>query len=142
MALVEVRNVTKTYTKGDETITPLDAVDLDLESGEFVSLMGASGTGKSTLLNLIASIDFPDSGTITVDGVEITAVASGEQVVRCAMLFKKFNQITALGRSCDRQCAEFDQHRGVVRAQGIHVGSQFDQLRYEFGASLVSRFPK
>ena len=50
MALVEIRNVTKRYHKGGETITPLDDVSLDVEEGEFVSLMGASGTGKSTLL--------------------------------------------------------------------------------------------
>lgn len=72
MALVEIRNVTKQYHKGGETITPLDAVSLDIQENEFVSLMGASGTGKSTLLNLIASIDRPDSGTITVAGTEIT----------------------------------------------------------------------
>ncbi len=75
MALVELRNVTKRYHKGGETITPLDDVTLDVDEGEFVSLMGASGTGKSTLLNLVASIDTPDSGTITVGGTEITKLS-------------------------------------------------------------------
>lgn len=75
MALVEIRDVTKKYHKGGETITPLDDVSLDVEEGEFVSLMGASGTGKSTLLNLVASIDRPDSGTITVDGTDITKLS-------------------------------------------------------------------
>jgi len=75
MALVEMQNVTKRYHKGGETITPLDNVSLDVDEGEFVSLMGASGTGKSTLLNLIASIDRPDSGTITVDGTDITRLS-------------------------------------------------------------------
>jgi len=75
MALIEIKNVTKRYHKGDETITPLDAVSLDVEQGEFVSLMGASGTGKSTLLNLIASIDKPDNGSIVIDGTEITRLS-------------------------------------------------------------------
>lgn len=79
MAPVEVRNVTKQYRKGDETITPLDDVSISIEQGEFVSLMGASGTGKSTLLNLIASIDRPDSGTIVIDGTDITGLSRTKQ---------------------------------------------------------------
>jgi putative ABC transport system ATP-binding protein len=75
MALVEIRNLTKRYHKGGETITPLDEVSLDVEEGEFISLMGASGTGKSTLLNLIAGIDRPDSGTINVGGAEISRLS-------------------------------------------------------------------
>ena len=72
MALVEITNVTKHYHKGGETIKPLDGVTLEIEQGEFISLMGASGTGKSTLLNVVASIDKPDAGTIRIDGTEIT----------------------------------------------------------------------
>jgi putative ABC transport system ATP-binding protein len=75
MPLVEIRNVTKHYHKGSETITPLDRVSLDIETGEFVSLMGASGTGKSTLLNLIAGIDHVNEGAIAVAGTEITRMS-------------------------------------------------------------------
>lgn len=75
MPLVEVINVTKQYHKGEETITPLDDVSLDIERGEFLSLMGASGTGKSTLLNLIATIDRPNAGSIVVDGTDLTRLS-------------------------------------------------------------------
>ena len=75
MSLIEIKNVTKRYHKGDETITPLDAVSLNIEEGEFISLMGSSGTGKSTLLNLVASIDTPDSGNIVIDGIDITRMS-------------------------------------------------------------------
>jgi putative ABC transport system ATP-binding protein len=75
MSLIEIKNVTKRYHKGDETITPLDAVSLNIEQGEFISLMGASGTGKSTLLNLIASIDRPDSGSICIGEIDITRLS-------------------------------------------------------------------
>lgn len=75
MALVEIRDLVRKYHKGGETIVPLDGVSLDVEAGEFLSLMGASGTGKSTLLNLVAGIDRPDEGTIVVDGVETTSLS-------------------------------------------------------------------
>ena len=61
MNIVELRGVTKRFRKGDETIIPLDNVDLDIQEGEFVSLMGPSGTGKSTLLNVVSGIDRAES---------------------------------------------------------------------------------
>lgn len=79
MSLIEIKNVTKRYHKGDEAITPLDAVSLDIEQGEFISLMGASGSGKTTLLNMIASIDKPDSGSIVIDGTDITKLSRTRQ---------------------------------------------------------------
>ena len=75
MALVEVINVTKEFRKGEYTIRPLDEVSLEIERHDFVSLMGASGSGKSTLLNQIAGIDKPTSGTIIVNGTEITKLS-------------------------------------------------------------------
>ncbi|NIL95717.1 MAG: ATP-binding cassette domain-containing protein [Planctomycetales bacterium] len=74
-ALVEVQDVRKVYRQGGEAITPLDGVDLRIAPHEFVSLMGASGTGKSTLLNLIAGIDRPDSGNILIGGTNITQLS-------------------------------------------------------------------
>ena len=75
MPLIEIKNLTKRYHKGGETIVPLDKISLDIERGEFISLMGASGTGKSTLLNLIASIDNADEGQILIDGTDITQMS-------------------------------------------------------------------
>lgn len=78
MALVEVVNVTKSYSKGEETITPLNEVSLQVHEGDFVSLMGASGSGKSTLLNMIAGIDQVTSGQILVEGTDITKLSRGK----------------------------------------------------------------
>lgn len=75
MPLIEVQQVTRRFRKGSEVITPLDGADLGVSRGEFVSLMGASGTGKTTLLNLIAGIDRPDAGRIVVDGEDITRLS-------------------------------------------------------------------
>jgi putative ABC transport system ATP-binding protein len=75
MTLVELTHVSKSFSKGGERITPLDEVDLAIESGEFVSLMGPSGTGKSTLLNLVSGIDRPDAGSIVVAGTDVTQLS-------------------------------------------------------------------
>lgn len=100
MALVELNQVCKKFTKGEETITPLDHVDLDIEKGEFVSLMGPSGTGKSTLLNLVSGIDRPDSGTITVDGVRVTSLSRSKladwRAANLGYIFQTHNLIPVL----------------------------------------------
>jgi putative ABC transport system ATP-binding protein len=71
MALVDVQEVTRSYRKGEQTITPLQAVSLQVEKGDFLSLMGSSGSGKSTLLNLIAGIDRPTSGRVVVADLDV-----------------------------------------------------------------------
>ena len=100
MALVELRRVSKSFRKGDETITPLDQVDLDIDEGEFVSLMGPSGTGKSTLLNLVSGIDQPDSGTITVDAIEVTQLSRSQRAdwraANLGYIFQTHNLIPVL----------------------------------------------
>lgn len=75
MALIECRQLTKTYRKGDSTIKPLDGLDLDVEQGSFLALMGPSGSGKTTLLNLIAGIDHPTSGSLVIDGQDIAKLS-------------------------------------------------------------------
>jgi putative ABC transport system ATP-binding protein len=77
MALIECRGLTRTYRRGPATITPLEKLDLDVESGEFLALMGPSGSGKTTLLNLIAGIDRPTAGTLKIDSVDVTRLSRG-----------------------------------------------------------------
>ncbi|QDV84767.1 ABC transporter ATP-binding protein [Planctomycetes bacterium TBK1r] len=100
MALVELRGVCKSFRKGDETITPLDHIDLDIDAGEFVSLMGPSGTGKSTLLNLVSGIDRPDAGTITVAGTEVTKLSRSKladwRAANLGYIFQTHNLIPVL----------------------------------------------
>jgi putative ABC transport system ATP-binding protein len=100
MPLVEIRNLTKSFRKGDEVITPLDAVDLDVEAGDFLSMMGPSGTGKSTLLNLVSGIDRPNTGSITVDGVEITRLSKGRladwRAANLGYIFQTHNLVPVL----------------------------------------------
>ena len=100
MALVELRAVSKSFRKGDEVITPLDHIDLNIEAGEFLSLMGPSGTGKSTLLNLVSGIDRPDSGTITVAGTDVTKLSRSKQAdwraANLGYIFQTHNLIPVL----------------------------------------------
>jgi putative ABC transport system ATP-binding protein len=73
--IVELRGVSKSYRRGNQTVRVLDGISFDIADGEFLAMMGPSGSGKSTLLNLIAGIDKPDSGTVSVAGVDITALS-------------------------------------------------------------------
>lgn len=70
--LVEIRGLAKSYRRGTEEIRVFEGVDLDIKAGEFLALMGPSGSGKSTLLNILAGLDTPTSGSVVVDGQEIT----------------------------------------------------------------------
>lgn len=100
MALVEVNNVTKQYSKGEEKITPLNEVCLQVAQGDFVSLMGASGSGKSTLLNMIAGIDQVTSGEILVAGTDITRLSRGKladwRAANVGYIFQTHNLIPVL----------------------------------------------
>src|SRR5947207_4191660 len=71
MALVELRNVSKIYQVGDEEIRALDGISLDIEGGEFISIIGPSGSGKSTLMHILGCLNSPSEGTIQLDGTMI-----------------------------------------------------------------------
>jgi putative ABC transport system ATP-binding protein len=72
--MVEVNNVSKSYQRGNQIVPVLDNINLTIAEGEFIALMGPSGSGKSTLLNLIAGIDTPNSGSLYINGIDITAL--------------------------------------------------------------------
>jgi putative ABC transport system ATP-binding protein len=77
-AIVEVRDLHKSFTRGTETIEVLQGLTLDVDQGEFLALMGPSGSGKTTLLNLIAGLDRPTTGAIRVGPNEISAMSESE----------------------------------------------------------------
>src|SRR5688500_17667784 len=70
--IIRLQNVTKTYRKGDQEVTPLEQLDLEVRAGEFLAMMGPSGSGKSTLLNLVAGIDKATAGRVVVFDEDIT----------------------------------------------------------------------
>ncbi|MFO7297517.1 MAG: ABC transporter ATP-binding protein [Pseudomonadota bacterium] len=77
-ALISARNVSKVYKMGDQTVRALDNVSLEIEEGEFVAIMGPSGSGKSTMMNLIGALDVPTSGSLSIDGRDISTLSSDE----------------------------------------------------------------
>ncbi|MCE2722116.1 MAG: ABC transporter ATP-binding protein [Burkholderiales bacterium] len=76
--LVEIKNLVKSYTRGDQDVPVLRDITLNIDRGDFISLMGPSGSGKSTLLNLIAGIDKPTGGMLRIDGEDISKLSEGE----------------------------------------------------------------
>jgi len=99
-SLVRIRNLNKVYRRGGETINVLQGLNLDVEKGEFVAFMGPSGSGKTTLLNLLGGLDTPTSGTVTVDGDEITHM-SGRNLAswrarHVGFIFQMYNLIPVL----------------------------------------------
>ena len=73
--VVQIRNLVKSYRRGDQIVPVLTGITFDIAAGDFVALMGPSGSGKSTLLNMIAGIDKPDSGSLRVAGTDIVALS-------------------------------------------------------------------
>ena len=78
MAIVEFKDVSRVYTTGDHELKALDGVSFDLNEGKFIVILGPSGAGKSTLLNLLGGLDSPTSGTIKVNGRDISTLSANE----------------------------------------------------------------
>jgi putative ABC transport system ATP-binding protein len=78
MALVEIRDVHKSFQRNTQRIDVFTGITLDMEQGSFTALMGPSGSGKSTLLNLVAGLDRPSRGTIRVAGSEVSAMTPSQ----------------------------------------------------------------
>ena len=78
MALVEIRDVHKSFRRDAERIDVFSGLSMDIERSSFTALMGPSGSGKSTLLNLIAGLDKPTSGTVRVGGAEVSAMTPAQ----------------------------------------------------------------
>lgn len=98
--MLELRNVSKSYREARTRRGVLEGVDLHVARGEFVAVTGRSGTGKSTLLNLISGIDLPDSGSVILDGVDLTLLDERARTLKrrhaVGFVFQFFNLIPTL----------------------------------------------
>ena len=98
--LIELKDVYKIYPMGDETVHALDGVSLSIDQGEFVAIVGSSGSGKSTAMNIIGCLDVPTSGSYHLGGVDVSTMDDDQQAeVRNKMLgfiFQQYNLIPKL----------------------------------------------
>jgi putative ABC transport system ATP-binding protein len=95
MALIELKNIHKFFTMGDEKIHALNDINVNIEEGEFISIVGTSGSGKTTMMNLIGLLDLPTSGDYILDGVKTTAMSDDElsqfRNQKIGFVFQSFN---------------------------------------------------
>ena len=100
MAVLEVKELTKKYGQGESEVIALDHVSFSVERGEFVAIIGASGSGKSTLMNLIGGIDVPTSGSVKIDGNEISKMKEDELAIfrrrNLGIIYQFYNLIPTL----------------------------------------------
>ena len=98
MALIEIKDVIKTYTTGEDSFNALNGVSFSIEKGEFVAIMGTSGSGKSTCMNMLGTLDKPNSGSYKLDGVDVFSLGPEElsQVrnLKIGFVFQGFNLIS------------------------------------------------
>ena len=100
MTLIQLREICKTYRRGEVEVHALAGVSLDIEQGEYLALMGPSGSGKSTLMNSIGCIDRPTSGSYLLDGAEVVKMSLDERARlrnrKIGFVFQNFNLLARI----------------------------------------------
>ena len=100
MTILETKDLRKVYGSGDTEVRALDGVDLTVEKGEFVAVVGTSGSGKSTRLHMLGGLDRPTGGTVTVDGKELSAMRDEELTIfrrrKIGFVFQNYNLVPVL----------------------------------------------
>ena len=98
--MLDLKNIKKYFTMGDEQIKALDDISLSVEKGEYLSIIGPSGSGKSTLMNIIGLLDIPDSGEYMIDSVDTKQLSDGSLAKlrneKIGFVFQNFNLLTKL----------------------------------------------
>ena len=119
MALIEVRNAIRTYQMGDETFYALNDVSFSIDEGEFVAIMGTSGSGKSTCMNMLGTLDRPTSGEYYLDGVDVFSLSSDElsdiRNNKIGFVFQGFNLISRTS-AIDNVCLPMI-YKGIPEAE-------------------------
>ncbi|MFH1126797.1 MAG: ABC transporter ATP-binding protein [archaeon] len=98
--VIELKNVFKIYRMGDVEVPALNGVSAQIRAGEFVAIMGASGSGKSTALNMVGCLDIPSKGVVELDGIDITKLSESDLAQirgkKIGFIFQTFNLINSI----------------------------------------------
>lgn len=162
--LIEIRDLRKTYTIGDEPVHALDGVSLSIDNGEFVAIMGASGSGKSTMLNILGCLDTPTTGSYLLDGLEVARRSRAELAHirnrKLGFVFQNFNLLPRtsaveqvelpdlylgrLGRAARRRRAIELLNRVGLGGRTLHTPAQLSggqQQRVAIARALMNQPP-
>jgi putative ABC transport system ATP-binding protein len=121
-ALIEARDLVKTYTMGDQTVHALRGVSLDIAEGDFVAIMGASGSGKSTLMNILGCLDLPTTGEYRLAGEEVEGLAQDDLAsIRNRRIGFVFQQFNLLPRTSALENVELPMLYAGVKAAERHT---------------------
>jgi ABC-type lipoprotein export system ATPase subunit len=138
--IISCRNLSKIYRMGDQEVRALDGVDLDIHAGEFVAIMGPSGSGKSSLMNLIGALDRPTSGEMWINGRALSEMSRDELAdLRNETLGFVFQQFNLLARQdafqnvrlplryARKDVGDIGKHRaGLRRDVETHIAQSVD----------------
>jgi putative ABC transport system ATP-binding protein len=157
--VIQATGLRKSYRQGEEVITPLGGVDLEVRSGEFLAITGASGSGKSTLLHILGALDKPDEGSVAVEGSALAALGDEELATlrrrRLGFVLQFFNLLPTLDATenaafpllLDGEPDALERARGSLRNVGLaerlgHRPSQLsggEQQRVALARALVTQ---
>lgn len=159
MEILRCNGIEKVFGKGDNQVTALNGISLSIEKGDFVAMIGASGSGKSTLLHILGSVDKPTKGTVTIDGVDLSALNATDAAIfrrrKVGLIYQFYNLIPTLtaGKNIlmpmllDKRKPDLDYFKMIVKTLGIEdklecLPSQLSggqQQRVAIARSLIYR---
>lgn len=158
MALLEIKNLTKIYGKGDNQVIALDDVSFEVEQGEFIAIIGPSGSGKSTLLHLIGGVDKPTHGEVYVNGINVYKQSEENLAIfrrrEVGLIYQFYNLIPMLTVEenmtlpvlLDNRKVDYERYHEILNLLMLHGRSQHlpkelsggQQQRVSIGRALMN----
>lgn len=151
MAILETRSLTKSIDSGTHRVEILRGIDVSIPAGQFVAIMGASGSGKSTLLGLLAGLDSPTSGSVIIDGTDITSLNEDQLALvrgrKIGFVFQSYQLIPTLTAEenvlLPFELAGGDVAKGTARARdlltNVGLGDRLDHYPVQLSGGEQQR---